>query len=229
MRVTYRHLLLVGLALLLTVGPASATIISATNAVNIQGFPNGLNVSDDLLGGGYASPPGPGSGDEGGRYFTEGQADLTGILLNVVNPTPEVIYGPEQGGSPGMFAPGTYGTSHTIFWDPLNGTPGTHTSTYTFNDRIAGIIWSTSLLAASDPVFGLPSVIYGGAFGARGLEDHLATSRDNVFADISGKTLTFNSQAAVPGDWIRVITVPEPSSVALLGLGVGALARRRRR
>ena len=79
-------------------------------------------------------------------------------------------------------------------------------------------------MLAGDVLYGVSAVSYGSQ-SAMGLEvSDVATFANNV--------LTFDFPASDPGDHIRVLTrVPEPSSLALLALGLSAMgvASRRRR
>lgn len=213
----------------LVAGPATATIINATNAVDISGFPLGMDVSD---GSAYGSAPsGPG---EGARYFTESTRDLSGVGFNVVNPMDATLYGPGHTSNPGSYGPGTVGQSHYIFWDPIQAPPsGFHTSVFDFDAPIIAILWSGVGLADTDLSLGLAGVSYGGAFPARGLEDHPGVPQDSIVLSAGGTTLTFDARAGTPGDWFRVVTavstVPEPSSVLLTGLGLMGLLSTRHR
>jgi PEP-CTERM motif len=127
------------------------------------------------------------------------------------------------GGPATTLAAGTRVQSHYIFYDPV---AGSFSGTVLFANPILGVIWDTTGLSASDPLFGLPSVTYN-SVPATGLELGADTF------SFSGSTLSVNWSASNPGDSIRVLTaaVPEPGSYAMMlaGLGAfGALTYRRR-
>ena len=58
-------------------------------------------------------------------------------------------------------------------------------------------------------------------FGARGLEPH-----DSYL--VAGNQITVSMAVWEPGDWIRVVTMPEPATLGLMLLGGLALLRRKR-
>ena len=141
-----------------------------------------------------------------------------------------MLYGPgEAADDPGSYGAGTTGTSHYIFWDPLE--QGSHDSSFTFDAPVIAILWSTQGLADTDASLGLAGVTYGGAFGARGFEDPPPDDRDTVFLSNGRRTLDFKSRAGTPGDWFRVVTAeaPAPGSGLLIVLGLGALGFTRKR
>lgn len=137
-------------------------------------------------------------------------ADLTVNPGNSGSPTPGMLVG--------LF------DSHFIHWGAFTGVNAT--GTVTFQDPIAAVIYSDTLLDISDPTFGALGTVYPTGQVARGLGG-------NSFVSILGNTLTFNL-APIAGttevEQIRVLTrpIPAPGAIALAGLGGLLVARRRR-
>lgn len=127
---------------------------------------------------------------------------------------------------PGIAASGTRVDSYFMHFDPT--VTLTRTGRVTFSADILGIIIENPSFNASTPILGNPLTTYGVASGAFGLE--LAANSDRFAITADRRSIEFQWAANDPGDRMRVITaVPEPSTIAVLGLASAALLRRRRR
>lgn len=128
----------------------------------------------------------------------------------------------------GTIAAGTVVSSHYVFFDPVSAS---QTGYVDFDGPIIGVMTSLGTLTASD-FLGLASVDYLSPT-LRGLEGGDVVGID---PGIDSRILV-DWFASSPGDYIRIITegnlgvVPVPASGLLLlgGLGMIAVARRRRK
>lgn len=142
--------------------------------------------------------------------FDERQSAILNSPLTV-NITP--------GGGSGTIPAGTAVSSHYVFVDP--DTTQTITGTVDFSDDILGIITEESDL--DDSAFlGATATNYLSP-GLLGLE-----STDTVsISSTDPQQVEVDFTASSPGDYVRVITVPEPASLALLLPGALLALRRR--
>jgi len=191
-------------------GQANATIVTVSGPNSSMGTPPQIiapptDVLDDIV------------VNTGMQGFNEAQGVLT-----------TVAYGIDGGGT---IPAGTLVNSHMIFFNALveEEPPPEETHlgvTWTFADPILGVMSDPdgNLEAASTPELGAPTTNYPAApFANRGLE------LENDGYLVSGNKITVDMSIIAPGDWIRVVTeVPEPATVALLGLGALSLLRRKR-
>ena len=129
---------------------------------------------------------------------------------------------------------GAVASSHFIHFDTVGGSFQTVDGSVTFDADIIGVIaWNRQEarhLDESDAMFGLGTIfstevarrgVFDVGDGTQGGEDWFSISPDR-------RTLAFHLQVSTPYDEIRVLTIPEPFSGALLGLGSLAALRRRR-
>ncbi|RED45773.1 PEP-CTERM sorting domain-containing protein [Aestuariispira insulae] len=130
----------------------------------------------------------------------------------------------------GIISAGTTVSSHMILFNTDGTDRASALAEWTFDGVILGVMSDAggTLEAASNAILGLGSVIYPGAFPARGFE-----GRD--YYSVVGASLEVLMEVTEPGDWIRVVTasrdVPAPESMLLFGLGLlglGLYGRRRR-
>ncbi len=123
-------------------------------------------------------------------------------------------------------------SSHYIHFDSPGSTSASAKGSVSFDGDIIGVIVrgddrsdGRNRLDQSDWLSS--GTIYGNGITNRGVE--LST---NEFVEISAdrRTLSFSFRISNPGDYVRVITraVPTPGSLALAGIGLIVVGRRRR-
>ncbi|HRF60212.1 MAG TPA: PEP-CTERM sorting domain-containing protein [Fimbriimonadaceae bacterium] len=130
-----------------------------------------------------------------------------------------------------VVAAGTAIDSYYFYFDPVDGSA---VGRFRFDRKILGVITNERTDASNDH-FILSDYLINplvpnankapGHFNARGLE----IGSNEFIRWHNDREITLNLNAASPGDQIRVVTeaVPEPASIAALGLGLAALLRRR--
>ena len=118
--------------------------------------------------------------------------------------------------------------SHYVFFDPDGSTD--QEGFVLFDANILGVITSTTNLANSD-FLANTGVTYLNP-GLRGLEGGDSATIDGS----NSKKLLVDWTASTPGDYVRVLTerspgaaIPEPSTLAIFGLGLAGLGFMRRR
>jgi len=143
--------------------------------------------------------------------------------------------------------PGVYGNLTPLTPTPVpEGTPITSYYLHTFGPDIAGNVFAGSItfstpilgllvtagsLLDSNGLLGVPTTVYpsgGTGFGF----DFGSGQLDSVTISADRLTLTFATETFTAADDLRIITaadVPEPATLGLTALGLGAMVRRYRR
>ena len=201
----------------LTAGTASAGISSFNSKVSLESpFPT------DLQEGSLES--------DTQMFLIAEQMDallLVGLSVDINAPGTYTTPDPLTGGT---LSAGLSVESYLVHFDRV-GNASTNTqvtgATITFDRPILGVIVTTAYHTASDSVVGNAGVTY--AVLGRNLN---FGSGDIVTLSADMLTITLNLKESTGVDNIRIITTPEPGTLALFGLGIvgliGARVRRKR-
>ena len=129
--------------------------------------------------------------------------------------------------SAGTIPTGTLVSSYFLHFDDV-GTPQTPVEaigSITFNSNVLGIAVVFGTLNATDAMPGLPTTIYASGDSARGFEPPGIPGADFLILSTDRRTVTVDLQNVDKSDDVRIITaaVPEPSTLSLLAVALGAL------
>jgi hypothetical protein len=122
---------------------------------------------------------------------------------------------------------GTY-SSYLLHFDSENSVATDYDMTVTFGQTIVGVIPRGTSLRDTDDILGNPDTDYPGGT-QRGWEP--GANDDQFVISADQKSIQYTGRVSSPLDSVRVLTepVPEPTTVAAMGIGALALLRRKRR
>ncbi|MBX7074085.1 MAG: hypothetical protein K1X71_13150 [Pirellulales bacterium] len=165
-------------------------------------------------------------------YRFDEQQVLLGVAVAVDIATPG-LYDNSNPDDPGVIPAGTWVRSYFLHRDPVGSAFGVVTGTVISPTKVLGIIFSDANLDATDPLVGALGTTYPTGTGFRGMEIPFIITPDEIFWDGNQVTVSFESDAALVVDQIRVLAeIPEPASATITLSGCFALgwaARRRAR
>jgi hypothetical protein len=120
---------------------------------------------------------------------------------------------------------GTY-SAYYMHMDNVGSQKNFYTLTVEFAQEIKGVLITDDRLDATDASIGAPGTTYPNGLSLRGFDE----VRDDLIISADRKSITYDGRVFGAVDGVRVFTnpVPEPTTMAALGLGALALLRRKR-
>ncbi|GBC92291.1 hypothetical protein HRbin15_00756 [bacterium HR15] len=166
--------------------------------------------------------------------FTE-HVNLTLSQDETVNAVSPGVYDAESDLGSYLIPQGTKVNVYLLHSDPMGepSQPRIYQGSITFPFPILGVIAKGRRLRLSDPQLGVPGTLYSQSDNYRGYELGDWSGRpggpERFEIGTDGRTLVFFAGTTNVVDELRILTVPEPASLSVLGIALGTLWVRRRR